>query len=127
MSIDLQEVVAEFYEAFNQRDIEGMEVHLAPEVEWPTADGARERGRAAFKSYWEGAWAKADIRIEPMQMETVGDEVHVRVQQVATSPAGAILENKKLEHVFGFEGAFIARIEAVDRDPNPDEDEEDDD
>jgi ketosteroid isomerase-like protein len=127
MTVNKEEVVAEFYEAFNQHDIEGMEVHLAPEVHWTTAEGARERGRRAFKTYWQGAWAKGEVRIAPMQMETLGDKVHVRAQQVVSTAAGAVLENKRIEQIFGFTGAFISDIQVIDRDPNPDADEEDED
>ena len=127
MTVNKQEVVAEFYEAFNQHDMEGMEVHLAPEVHWTTAEGGHAHGRSAFRTYWQGAWAKNEIRIEPMQMETIGGRVHVRVQQVATAPGGAVLDNRRLEHIFSFDGAFISRIEAIDRDPNPDNDEDEDD
>ena len=124
MSVNREEIVAEFYEAFNQHDIEGMEEHLAPDVQWVTAEGGSAHGRAAFRTYWQGAWAKGGVRIEPMQMETLGDKVHVRVQQVVTAMAGGVLENKKVEQVFGFNGVFISSIETIDRDPNPDTDEE---
>lgn len=127
MSIDRERIVAEFYRAFGQHDIEGMEENLAPEVEWTTVDGRRERGRAAFRSYWEGAWQAAEIRIEPMQMVTTADgKVHVRAQQVVTAPGDRILENKKIEQIFGFDGVFIDRIDVIDRDPNPDDDEDED-
>lgn len=127
MNIDREKIVAEFYEAFGQHDIEGMEANLAPEVEWETADGRRERGREAFRAYWEGAWKTAEIRIEPMQMVTTPDgAVHVRAQQVVASPDGRILENKKMEQIFRFEGVFIDRIDVIDRDPNPDDDEDED-
>jgi ketosteroid isomerase-like protein len=127
VTVNREEIVAEFYEAFNQHDIEGIEVHLAPDVQWVTADGGSAHGRAAFKTYWQGTWAKGDVRIEPMQMETLGDKVHVRVQQVATGMGGNVLENKKVEQVFGFTGAFISTIETIDRDPNPDTDEDEED
>jgi ketosteroid isomerase-like protein len=128
VSVDRERIVAEFYEAFNHHDMEVMEEHLAPEVDWSTADGARQRGRGTFRSYWLGAWQTADIRIEPMQMVTTDDgEVHVRVQQVVTASDGKILENKKLEQVFGFVGVFINRIDVIDRDPAPDDEDEDED
>ncbi len=127
MTVNRQEVVAEFYEAFNQHDIEGMEVHLAPEVHWTTAEGGHAHGRSAFRTYWQGAWAKNEIRIEPMQMETIADKVHVRAQQVVSGDSGAILENKKIEQIFSFQGAFISDIAVIDRDPNPDTDEDEDD
>ncbi len=127
MTVSREEIVAEFYEAFNQHDIEGAEVHLAPEVHWSTAEGGAASGRAAFRTYWQGTWAKGDVRIEPMQMETLGDKVHARVQQVSTSATGTVVENKKVEQIFGFTGVFISSIETIDRDPNPDTDEEDED
>ena len=127
MSVNREEVVAAYYEAFNQHDIEAVEVHLAPDLAWVTADGGRAHGRAAFRTYWQGTWAKGDVRIEPMQMQTLGDTVHVRVQQVSMGMDGAVLENKKVEQVFGFAGAFISSIETIDRDPNPDTDEDDED
>ncbi len=43
-----------------------------------------------------------------------------------TPPVGKILENKKIEQVFGFDGVFINRIDVIDRDPNPDDDEDED-
>jgi hypothetical protein len=62
-----------------------------------------------------------------MQMVTTADgEVHVRVQQVVTAGDGKILENRKLEQVFGFVGVFINRIDVIDRDPAPDDDEDED-
>lgn len=126
MSIDREKIVAEFYEAFNHRDMEVMEAHLAPEVDWTTADGGLQRGRSTFRTYWQGAWQATDIRIEPMQMVTAADgSVHVRAQQVVTSPDGKILENKKIEQIFGFDGVFISQIEVIDRDPNPDDEDED--
>ena len=123
--MDREKIVAEFYEAFNHHDMDSMEAQLAPEVDWTTADGRRERGRAAFRSYWNGARQAGDIRIEPMQMVTSADGVHVRAQQVATSSDGTILENKKIEQIFGFDGVFISRIDVIDRDPNPDDEDED--
>jgi ketosteroid isomerase-like protein len=127
VSINREEIVAEYYEAFNQHDIEGVEVHLAPDLHWVTADGDSAHGRAAFRTYWQGTWTKGDVRIEPMQMETLGDKVHVRVQQVATGMGGDVIGNKKVEQIFAFTGPFISSIETIDRDPNPDTDEDDED
>ncbi len=57
MSIDRERIVAEFYEAFGQHDIEGMEANLAPEVDWTAADGRRERGRAGVQDVLAGRLA----------------------------------------------------------------------
>ncbi len=127
MSVNHQEVVAEFYQAFNQRDLDSAEERLAPEFAWVNLEGKPERGRAAFKAYWLSTWAKNDARIEPIDMQAVGDKVHVRVQQVVTAPGGVILDNRKMENIFSFDGAFISGIAVIDRDPNPDADDEDED
>jgi len=127
VSIDRERIVAEFYEAFNQHDIEGVEVHLAPDIDWTTAEGGRERGRAAFRTYWTGAWRDGNVRIEPTQMVTTGDgKVHARAQQVATGPGGKIVDNRVIEQIFGFDGVFISRIDVIDQDPNPDDEEDGD-
>ena len=45
---------------------------------------------------------------------------------VVTGLDGAFLQNKKLEHVFTFEGPFVSRMDIIDRDPHPDDDEDED-
>ena len=127
MTVTHQEVVAEFYRAFNRRDLDSAEENLAPEFAWTNLEGGQERGRAAFRAYWLSTWAKNDVRIEPIDMQVVGDKVHARVQQVVTAPGGVILDNRKMENIFGFDGVFIASIVVIDRDPNPDADDEDED
>ena len=52
---------------------------------------------------------------------------NVNAAGVVTASDGKVLENKKLEQVFGFNGVFINRIDVIDRDPAPDEDEDEDD
>jgi hypothetical protein len=128
VSIDKEQIIADLYNSFNARDIDGVLENLAPEVDWPNGmTGGREHGRAAVRRYWENQWKEINPRVEPMQMETTPDgKVHVRVQQVVTGLDGAILQNKKLEHVFTFDGPFVSRMDIIDRDPHPDDDEDED-
>jgi ketosteroid isomerase-like protein len=128
MSIDRQQIVAEIYDALNARDLDELLEHLAPEVEWANGiDGGREHTRAGVRAFWEKTWKEVNPRIEPTEMETMGDMVHVRVQQFVTTLAGAVLQNKKVEHIFTFAGPFVSRLEVIDADPFPEKDDDEDD
>jgi len=127
MTFDERAIIATIYKAFNARDIDGVLNHLAPDVDWPNGmTGGREHGRAAVKSYWEKQWREIDPRVEPLRVDITPDgKAHVRVHQFVTAKDGAVLEDKKIEHVFSFDGPFVSRMDIVDRDPHPEDDEDD--
>ncbi len=128
MTTDHREVLMQMYRAFNERDIEGATEFLAPEVDWPNATtGGRERGRAAVRAYWEKQWQETDPRVEPLQIDIGTDgKAHVRVHQFIRALDGAILEDRKVEHIYTFDGAFIAGMDVIAADPQPDDDDDDD-
>jgi len=116
------------YRAYNERDIDRATEFLAPEIDWPNeATGGHVHGRSAVRQYWEDEWKQSDPRVEPLEID-VDDTGHarVRVHQFVKSLDGAILEDRKLEHVYTFDGAFVAKMVVVDADPADDEDDEDD-
>jgi ketosteroid isomerase-like protein len=124
-----RDTLMEVYRAFNARDINGVLNHMTPDVDWPNGmTGGREHGRAAVRQYWERQWEEIDPRVEPTQIDfDAAGDAHVRVHQLVRSLDGAVLQDKKIEHVYSFEGPFINRMDIVDADPDPeaDEDEED--
>ncbi|MCB1498436.1 MAG: nuclear transport factor 2 family protein [Bauldia sp.] len=127
MSVDRQLIVAGIYDALNARDLDELLEHLAPEVEWAHGiDGGREHSRAGVRAFWEKTWKEVNPLIEPMEMQTVDGAVHVRVQQFVTSLAGAVLQNKKVGHIFSFDGPFVTRLDVIDADPNPEADDDED-
>ena len=129
MNESRREVLMDMYRAFNARDVEAATSRMAPDVDWPNgATGGRERGPSAVRRYWEKQWREIDPRVEPLNIDfdDAGD-AHVRVHQLVRGLDGAILEDKKIEHVFAFEGPFIKTMTIVDRDPEPDDDEDDED
>jgi ketosteroid isomerase-like protein len=123
-----RDVLMEVYRAFNARDIDAVLNHLAPDVDWPNGmTGGREHGRAAVRSYWERQWREIDPRVEPMQIDFDADgNAHVRVHQLIKSRDGAVLEDRKIEHVYAFDGPFIGRMNIVEADPDPETDEDED-
>jgi hypothetical protein len=125
-----REVLMEVYRAFNTRDIDAVLNHMTPDVDWPNGmTGGRKHGRAAVRKYWERQWKEIDPRVDPLQIDFDAlRNAHVRVHQLVRSLDGAVLHDKKIEHVYSFDGPFISRMDIVDADPHPeadvDEDEE---
>jgi hypothetical protein len=115
----------DLYRSFNARDIEGVLAHLAPGVDWPNAwEGGREHGREAVRSYWTRQWREIDPRVEPLAIDFDGEgRAHVRVHQLVRSLDGQIVDDRKVEHVYEFNGPFIERMTIVPA--APEEDEED--
>jgi hypothetical protein len=120
-------MIEKLYRAFNERDIEGVMVNLAPGVDWPNAKtGGRLPGRAAVRAYWLKQWQETDPRVEPLQIDIAPDgSAHVRVDQLVRSLDGKILQNRQVGHDYQFDGAFISRMTIVDVADSGDDDEED--
>lgn len=129
MTTDHRDVLLGMYRAFNDRDIDRATEFLAPEVSWPNAEtGGRVEGRSGVRAYWENQWQTFDPKVEPLQVSTDADGlVRVRVHELNRSLDGAILADRKIEHVFTFDGAFISGLTVIEADPDPDVDEDDDD
>lgn len=119
-------IIAKVYRAFNDRDIDGVFVHLAPGVDWENGTtGGRVIGRDALRSYWTEQWKDLDPKVEPMRIDVEDDgSVHVRVDQLVRDRAGNILVNREVEHVFEFDGPFITRMTVDDAPPEADEEDE---
>jgi len=116
------------YRAFNQRDIDAVLEHLAPGVDWPNATtGGRVRGREAVRAYWLKQWKEIDPTVEPMRIDMAADgSAHVLVDQMIRSLDGEILQNRQVEHVYEFNGAFITRMTIIGREQGEvDRDDED--
>ncbi|MCB1494842.1 MAG: nuclear transport factor 2 family protein [Bauldia sp.] len=127
MTTDHREVLMQLYRAFNERDIEGATEFLAPEVEWPNLrTGDHERGRAAVRAHWEKLWKETDTLIKPLQIEIIGgDKARVRVHELVRALDGAIIEDRKAEHMFTFDGAFISRMVFLAIEDEPEDDDDD--
>ncbi|MFG3257605.1 nuclear transport factor 2 family protein [Streptomyces sp. NPDC048172] len=103
------------YDAFNSRDTDALLAAMTPDVDWPNGwEGGRVQGREAVRAYWLRQWAEADSRVEPLAV-TAGDDgrVTVEVHQRATSPAGDVLWDGPVRHVYELRDGLIARMEIV--------------
>jgi hypothetical protein len=120
-----RQMLMDLYRSFNERDIDEVLSHLAPGVDWPNGQrGGREHGREAVRAYWTRQWQEIDPRVEPLSIDFDGEgRAHVRVDQLVRSLGGEILDHRKLEHVYEFNGPFVERMTIV---PLPDDEDEDD-
>ena len=65
--------------------------------------------------------------MEPTQIDFDADgNAHVRVHELVRARDGTVRTDRKLEHVFAFEGPFIGKLTIVDADPDPEADEDED-
>jgi len=126
MTTDHREVLMDMYRAFNERDIEAATEFLAPDVDWPNAmTGGREHGRAAVRAYWEKQWKEIDPRVEPLEIDVVSeDTARVRVHQFIRALDGTILEDRKVEHIYTFDGNFVTRMVILTTEEDPDDDDD---
>jgi hypothetical protein len=60
-----QELIAQVYSAFNQRNIDATLVLMSGNVSWPKAsEGGRVVGKQAIRDYWTRQWAEFDPRVD---------------------------------------------------------------
>lgn len=79
----LTQLILDFNDALNARDIEGMmgrmTVDCVFENTYPAPDGTRYEGQGAVRAFWQGFFASsAGSVIEPEEIFTAGDRVVLR-------------------------------------------------
>lgn len=108
-------MLEEFYRAFNERDMEALLEHLAPGVEWPdVVGGARVSGRDAVRAYWQKQWQEIDPTVEPVRIDIAADgTARVLVDLLVRTLAGEVVQNRRVEQIFTFEGTFISHMTSI--------------
>jgi ketosteroid isomerase-like protein len=103
------------YAAFNARDIKAIIAVLHSDVDWPNAwEGGRLHGRDAVRDYWTRQWAAIDPHVEPRAFTTTEDgRVAIEVHQVVRSPAGEVLADGTVTHVYTLRGGLVERMDVI--------------
>lgn len=101
------------YEAFNARDIEGALAALHPDVDWPNGmDGGRMRGRGSVQDYWRRQWRVIDPRVMPLHIaDDASGRTVVEVHQVVRDPAGNILSDQIVQHIYTIRDGLIGHMD----------------
>ena len=104
------------YAAFNARDVDAVIAALHPDVDWPNAwEGGRLHGQAAVRDYWARQFAAIDPHVEPQAFTTIdGGRIAVEVHQVVRSPAGEVLSDRTVTHVYTLRDGLVARMDVLE-------------
>jgi hypothetical protein len=101
------------YTAFNVRDLDGALASMALDVDWPNGwEGGRVVGRDDVRDYWLRQWSAIDPVVEPIDiLERPDGSIEVTVHQVVRDPAGTVLSDREVRHVYTFLGDLVLRME----------------
>jgi hypothetical protein len=108
-----QELIAQAYSSFNQRDIDGALAVMSENVDWPKAsEGGRVVGKAEIRAYWTRQWAEFDPTVEPVEV-TIGEagRTEVKVHQLVKNLNGDIISDQTVLHVFTIANGLIERMD----------------
>jgi hypothetical protein len=107
------ELLESLYRAFNARDIEAALARMHPDVDWPNGmEGGRMIGHDAVRAYWTRQWGMIDPLVEPLAVAQEGAECTVvTVHQVVRDPAGQLLVDGIVEHVYRIDAGLIRSME----------------
>ena len=115
MSVDpaTEQMLRRAYEAFNARDIDAAIALMHPNVDWPNAmEGTRVHGHAGVRDYWTRQFTTIDSRVEPQAFSTDADgRVVIAVHQVVRDPAGNVISDDMVEHVYTVRDGLVERME----------------
>lgn len=100
------------YDAFNARDIDATIAAMSDDVDWPNAwEGGRLHGHEAVRDYWTRQWAQIEPRVQPISIAMRPDGlIEVDVHQQVRSPAGELLSDGRVLHVYELRDGLITRM-----------------
>jgi hypothetical protein len=104
------------YAAFNTRDVDAVIAALQPDVDWPNAwEGGRVHGHDEVRRYWARQFEAIDPHVEPRAFTTTEDgRVAVEVHQVVRSPAGDLLADRTVTHVYTLRDGLVERMDVIE-------------
>lgn len=108
-----QEILTAAYEAFNARNIDEVLSLMHPDVDWPNGmEGGRVHGHKEVQDYWIRQWSVVNPRVEPVSFKDDGaGRTIVDVHQVVRDPAGSVLVDQMVQHVYAIHDGLIQHME----------------
>jgi hypothetical protein len=112
-SMTTQELIAQAYSAFNQREVDALLVLMSENVSWPKAsEGGRVVGKQEIRDYWTRQWAEFNPHVDVLEVvEREAGKTDVKVRQVVTSLKGDVLADTELWHVYSIANGLIERMD----------------
>ena len=108
-----QSVLKKAYDAFNARDIDTVLTTMHPDVDWPNGwEGGRVHGHNGVREYWTRQWAAINPHVEPLRFHTdESGRTVVDVHTVVRDPAGNIVADQMVQHIYLFADGLIRSME----------------
>ncbi|RRB01260.1 nuclear transport factor 2 family protein [Larkinella rosea] len=100
------------YEAFNNREIDGVLALMHSDVDWPNGwEGGYVHGHEAVRDYWTRQWRELDPKVTPVafQLRPNGD-VEVDVHQLVKDKDGLVVADSQVKHVYTIENGKIRKM-----------------
>jgi ketosteroid isomerase-like protein len=106
-------LLADYYVAFNRRDVSSLLAAMTPDVAWPNGwEGGTVQGRAEVGEYWRRQWEEIDPTVTPTAFALEPDgRIAVTVDQTVRDRAGAVLFERTVTHVYRFTDGLVSRME----------------
>jgi ketosteroid isomerase-like protein len=110
---DAEALLRRTYDAFNARDVDAVIATMRDDVDWPNAwEGGRVHGRDAVRDYWARQFAAIDPTVTPTAFAHRPDgRIAVTVRQVVRSPAGEVLSEGDVVHVYALRDGLVERMD----------------
>jgi GNAT superfamily N-acetyltransferase len=103
----VEELLRRAYRSFDARDVDALLADMVDDVDWPdVAAGARLRGHAPVRRYWEAQFETTDPRVEPLAFD-----VDRRGRWVVTVHQRVGDRELEVEHVYSFRDGKVARMD----------------
>jgi hypothetical protein len=85
---------------------------MHPDVDWPNGmDGGRVYGHTGVREYWTRQWTLIDPKVDPTGFSIDGDgRIVMDVHQVVRSPAGDILVDTMVQHIYRMRDGLIVHM-----------------
>ena len=108
-----ERVLRRAYEAFNARDVDAAVALMHPDVDWPNAfEGGRVRGHDEVRAYWTRQFQQIEPTVTPRAFTRRPDgRIAVDVHQVVRSPAGDVLADDSVVHVYALSDGRVERMD----------------
>jgi hypothetical protein len=110
---EAESLLRRMYVAFNARDVEAVLATMHADVDWPNAwEGGRVQGTDAVRDYWTRQFAEIDPHVEPTGFSERSDgRIAVAVRQTVRSPAGELLGEGDVVHVYALRDGLVERMD----------------
>lgn len=118
--MNTENLIAQIYSAFNQRDIDGVLAFMSEDVSWPKAsEGGRATGKQEIRDYWTRQWKEFDPHVDPLEVIDDGaGRTRVRVHQLVKSLQGDVLSDSQVWHVYTIVNSLIERMDIGEDEAN---------